>query len=52
MGAAAAPAIFGMIADASDIYTAFFFLAGTILFANVLIFFMPKDSGHAKAAAA
>jgi MFS family permease len=43
MGAAAAPAIFGMIADASDIYTAFFFLAGTILFANVLIFFMPKE---------
>ena len=53
VGAAAAPAIFGMIADASDIYTAFFFLAGTILFANVLIFFMPKENGRqAKPAAA
>jgi sugar phosphate permease len=45
IGAAAAPAIFGMIADAYDIYTAFYFLAATILFANVLIFFMPKDAG-------
>jgi MFS family permease len=53
VGAAAAPAIFGMIADASDIYTAFFFLAGTILFANVLIVFMPKDqAAQAKPAAA
>jgi hypothetical protein len=42
-----------MIADASDIYTAFFFLAGTILIANVLIFFMPKEAArHAKPAAA
>jgi MFS family permease len=52
IGAAAAPAIFGMIADASDIYTAFYFLAATILFANVLIFFMPKDSGQPRVAAA
>ncbi len=43
MGAAVAPAIFGMIADASDIYTAFYFLAGTILFANALIVFMPDE---------
>ena len=51
IGAAASPAIFGMIADASDIYTAFYFLAATILFANVLIFFMPKDSGRQPKAA-
>ncbi len=52
IGAAASPAIFGMIADASDIYTAFYFLAATILFANVLIFFMPKEAGQPRAAAA
>jgi len=42
IGASIAPALFGMIADATDIYTAFYFLAGTILFANVLIVFMPN----------
>ncbi|MBI1965283.1 MAG: MFS transporter [Betaproteobacteria bacterium] len=53
IGASIAPAIFGMIADASDLYTAFYFLAGTILFANVLIFFMPDgETARAKAAAA
>jgi len=53
IGAGIAPALFGMIADAYDIYTAFYFLAGTILFANVLIFFMPDgDAAHAKPAAA
>ncbi|MEK6593202.1 MAG: MFS transporter [Pseudomonadota bacterium] len=41
IGASVAPAIFGMIADATDIYTGFYFLAGTIIFANVLVFFMP-----------
>jgi MFS family permease len=40
IGAAIAPAIFGMIADAYDIYKAFYFLAGTILLANVLVFFI------------
>ncbi|MBX9811598.1 MAG: MFS transporter [Burkholderiales bacterium] len=42
LGASVAPAIFGMIADAADIYTAFYFLAGTIVFANLLVFFMPN----------
>jgi sugar phosphate permease len=42
IGASVAPAIFGMIADATDIYTGFYFLAGTIIFANVLVFFMPN----------
>jgi hypothetical protein len=42
-----------MIADASDLYTAFYFLAGTILFANLLIVFMPDGKmATAKAAAA
>ena len=42
IGASIAPAVFGIIADATDIHTAFYFLAGTILCANVLIFFMPN----------
>jgi sugar phosphate permease len=53
IGASIAPALFGMIADAYDIYTAFYFLAGTILFANVLIFFMPNgQAAQAKPAPA
>ena len=44
IGASIAPTVFGLIADASDIYTAFYFLAATILFANVLIVFMPADA--------
>jgi MFS family permease len=53
IGAGIAPALFGMIADASDLYTAFYFLAGTILFANVLIVFMPDSAAQqAKPAAA
>ena len=42
LGSAISPAIFGLIADAYDIHTAFFFLAGTIVLANLLIFFMPN----------
>jgi predicted MFS family arabinose efflux permease len=45
-GGAIAPAIFGMIADAHDLHTAFLAIAGTIILANVLIFFMPN--GEAK----
>ena len=49
VGASIAPAIFGMIADAFDIYTGFYFLAGTIAFANLLVFFMPNgEVRHAK----
>lgn len=51
IGAAIAPLVFGVIADASDLYTGFYFLAGTIIFANFLVFFMPKD-GPSKAAVA
>ena len=52
IGASIAPAVFGMIADAYDIYTGFFFLAGTIIFANVLVFFMPDTADGQKAAPA
>ncbi len=42
LGGSASPALFGMIADVFDLYTGFYFLAGTIAFANFLIFFMPN----------
>lgn len=50
MGAAVSPAVFGMIADAKDIYTAFYFLAGTILLANGLVFFVPNRERRLAAA--
>jgi len=46
IGASIAPALFGVIADAYDLYTAFYFLAGTILLANVLIVFMPDSAAQ------
>jgi len=53
IGASIAPALFGMIADAYDIYTGFYFLAGTILLANLLIVFMPNErAAHRKPATA
>ena len=50
-GASVSPFLFGMIADATDVYVGFYFLAGTIIFANLLVFFMP-DTGSAKPASA
>jgi MFS family permease len=43
VGASISPAIFGIIADAYDIHTAFFFLAGTIIAANFLVFFIKTE---------
>jgi MFS transporter, FSR family, fosmidomycin resistance protein len=42
LGGAVSPTIFGLIADTYDIFTAFYFLAGTIVVANCLIVFMPN----------
>jgi FSR family fosmidomycin resistance protein-like MFS transporter len=42
MGSAIAPALFGVIADAYDLYTGFYFLAGMIAASNFLIFFIPN----------
>jgi MFS family permease len=42
LGGAISPTIFGLIADTYDIFTAFYFLAGTIVVANCLIVFMPN----------
>lgn len=52
LGASVSPAIFGVIADAYDIYTGFLFLAGTIIVANVLILFMPNGAATAKTSSA
>ncbi|MNC92435.1 hypothetical protein D3C83_88630 [compost metagenome] len=49
IGAAVAPAIFGVIADTWDIYKAFYFLAATIVFANLLILFVPRREQPAAA---
>jgi MFS family permease len=50
IGSSVSPAVFGLIADAFDIYTAFYFLAGTIVVANLLVLAMP-DETNGKAAA-
>ncbi|MGA0025547.1 MAG: MFS transporter, partial [Burkholderiales bacterium] len=42
IGGSIAPALFGMIADAWNIYAAFYFLAGTIILANLLVVFVPR----------
>lgn len=49
IGGSIAPALFGMIADAWNIHAAFYFLAATIILANVLVVFVPK-TGTAKTA--
>jgi hypothetical protein len=41
--------MFGMIADAWNIHAAFYFLAGTIILANLLVVFVPRTE-PAKAA--
>jgi MFS family permease len=50
IGASLGPALAGLISDASDIYTGFYFLGGTIIAANVLMYFMPSDATQPKAA--
>ena len=50
VGAAGAPAVCGMISDAYGIYMAFYFLAGTIVFANLMMLLMPPDTSPQAAA--
>jgi MFS transporter, FSR family, fosmidomycin resistance protein len=45
IGSSVSPVVFGMIADAFDIYTGFYFLAGIIIFANLLVLPMPAENG-------
>jgi len=49
IGGSIAPATFGVIADTWGVYTAFYFLAGTIIAANLLVVFVPKDGPRAAA---
>ena len=49
IGGSIAPATFGVIADTWSVYTAFYFLAGTIIAANLLVVFVPKDDPKAVA---
>ncbi|HYC44716.1 MAG TPA: MFS transporter [Burkholderiales bacterium] len=44
LGAAVSPVLFGLVSDAYGLYAGFYFLAGLIMFANVLVFFMPADT--------
>lgn len=46
IGGSIAPATFGLIADTWNVYVAFYFLAGTIIAANLLVLFIPKTSRH------
>lgn len=50
IGASVGPMLAGIISDASDIYTGFYFLAGTIVAANVLMYFMPGGQPAARPA--
>ena len=45
LGAAVSPLLFGLVADATSVHTGFYFLAGTIILANLLVFFIPTDAG-------
>jgi len=49
IGGSIAPATFGIIADTWSVYAAFYFLAGTIIAANLLVLFVPKDGARAAA---
>ena len=49
IGGSIAPATFGLIADTWNVYAAFYFLAGTIIAANLLVLFVPQDNHPAAA---
>jgi sugar phosphate permease len=51
IGASIAPATFGVIADAWGVFAGFYFLAGTIVMANVLVVFVPNASSQRATAA-
>jgi sugar phosphate permease len=44
LGASISPAVFGMIADTHGLLAGFYFLAGIILVANVLVYFVPNGA--------
>ncbi|MCY9666811.1 MFS transporter [Paenibacillus alginolyticus] len=48
LGSSFAPLIGGMIADKFGLFSAFYFVAFTIIIANLLIFLMPNDTNHSQ----
>lgn len=50
IGASIAPATFGIIADTWNVYAAFYFLAGTIILANLLVMLIPQSRSNATSA--
>lgn len=44
IGGSIAPATFGVIADTWSVYAAFYFLAGTIIAANLLVLLIPREA--------
>ncbi len=52
LGGGIAPAVFGLIADTADIYAAFYAIAGVIVAANFLVFFVPRNAHEQRAQAA
>ncbi len=50
IGGSIAPATFGLIADTWNVYAAFYFLAGTIIAANLLVLFVPREDLRSPAA--
>lgn len=47
LGGSIAPAMFGVVADTWNVYVAFYVLAGTIIAANLLVFFVPAQNTRA-----
>ncbi|GAB7388842.1 MFS transporter [Bacillaceae bacterium] len=43
LGSSVSPLLGGLVADTFGLYAAFYFIAATIICANVLVFFMPKE---------
>ena len=50
IGGSIAPATFGIIADTWSVYAAFYFLAGTIILANLLVMLVPPSRSDVTAA--
>lgn len=48
LGSSFAPLIGGMIADKFGLFSAFYFVAFTIIIANLFIFLMPNDTKHSQ----
>jgi sugar phosphate permease len=46
IGGSIAPATFGVIADTWNVYAAFYFLAGTIIAANLLVLLVPRTENE------